>query len=113
MQRLTDFKTEFDESIPHHLDAFPDDSMCPECHYFDTTNPTLARIIAKRDPNGKKNLLAQARCKCPVKEQEKVVADSRRYAEATLPRGQLPKTFENFLQRPGTEGMLISAKEFG
>ncbi len=112
MQRLTDFKTEFDESIPHHLDAFPNDSMCPECHYFDTENPTVLAIINKRDPEGKKNLLAQARCKCAGKEQDRVIADSRRYAAATLPHGQLPKTFENFLQRKGIKEMLDAAKAF-
>lgn len=105
------YKTEFGEDIST-LDGFPNDSECPECHYFDITNPTVKAIILKRDPEGRKNLLAQARCKCPEREKQVTIADGRRFDAATLPHGQLPKTFENFLQRAGTEDMIEAAKAF-
>ena len=108
-------KTDPDDGEPEEfssLDAFPNDSECPECHYFDIENPVVKGIIAKRDPTGSKNLLAQAKCKCPAREKEKVIADGRRFSNANLPHGHLPKTFDNFIPRVGTEDMLEAARQF-
>ena len=115
MQNMTglfgELKTEFGEEFSH-LDSFPNDSACSECHYLDITHPAVIAIIAKRDPTGSKNLLAQAKCKCPAREKEKVIADGRRFSNANLPHGHLPKTFDNFIPRVGTEDMLEAARQF-
>ena len=94
------------------ISAFPNESACPVCHYFDVTHPAVRIIIAKRDPFGKRNLLANARCKCGQRDKDKMIADNRRHDSATLPHGETPKTFDNFLQRTGTEEMLAAARAF-
>jgi DNA replication protein DnaC len=109
------------ESLVNDLDermldvtAFPNDTECPECGYFDITDERVVLIIKARQaahPKTTTALFEQARCKCPARKAERMLQDSERYANANLPSGT-PKTFDNFKVRPGTEEMLEQARKF-
>ena len=102
----------FRDIIPSGQDSLPDAAQCAECGFFDIENADVRSILFDRDPENKLELLELAKCKCAQKEKDQVIADGRRFAAATLPHSQMPKTFDNFLPRPGTEEMLATAKEF-
>ena len=91
-------------------EPLPNDSQCPVCGYFDITHPDLRRILSDRDPT--KKIFHQAQCKCVGREEQQRRDDQLRHAQAALPTGGVPRTFDNFLGRPGTDDMLAAARRF-
>jgi DNA replication protein DnaC len=90
--------------------AFPNDSKCPICNYFDPTHPDVIRIIKARDPTMR--LMIQAQCKCPRREQEVEAANERRRLQANVPHAQRPRTFARWQHAPETTDAFNAAYEF-
>ena len=91
-------------------EPLPNDSQCPICGYFDITHPDLRRILLDRDPT--KAIFQQAQCKCRSREEQQRRDEELRHAQAALPSGGTPRTFDNFVVRPGTDDMLAAARRF-
>ena len=91
-------------------EPLPNDSQCPVCGYFDITHPDLRRILLDRDPT--KRIFQQAQCKCRGREEQQRRDEELRHAQAALPSGGTPRTFDNFVVRPGTDDMLAAARRF-
>ena len=98
------------ERIRSAGEALPDDSQCQVCGYFDITHPDVRRILLDRDPT--ERVLQSARCRCQGIAEEKARADQFRINQATLPTGGIPRTFQTFIERPGTGKMLEAARLF-
>ena len=91
---------------------FPDEAQCQICMLFDPGHPDVLHIVQRADPDGSQGLLKHVSCKCREREAAKAAAGSLRYSEANLPKGKMPRTFENFHDVPGTESMSESAGRF-
>ena len=91
-------------------EPLPNDSKCGVCGYFDITHPDVRRILLDRDPS--KRIFHMAQCKCQSREEQQIRDDQLRHAQAALPSGGTPRTFDNFLGRPGTDDMLAAARKF-
>ena len=91
-------------------EPLPNDSQCPICGYFDITHPDLRRILLARDPT--KAIFQQAQCKCRSREEQQRRDEELRHAQAALPTGGTPRTFDNFVGRPGTDDMRTAARRF-
>lgn len=91
-------------------EALPDDGQCPACLYFDLSHPDVRRILSDRDPTHR--TFSGAQCKCKGWEEMRQRDVALREAQATLPRDRVPRTFENFDGRPGTEEMVAAARRF-
>ena len=91
-------------------EPLPDDAQCPICMYFDITHPDVRRFLLDRDPS--KRVFHQAECKCQSREEQRSRDDQLRHAQAALPTGGTPRTFDNFRTRPGTDDMMAAARRF-
>ena len=89
-------------------EALPDESQCPTCGYFDVTHPDVRRILLDRDPTK----LKQAACRCQSQEDIVRRETEFRHVQAALPSSGKPRTFDNFISRPGTDAMLSAARQF-
>ena len=93
---------------------FPDDSMCPTCHWVLPGHPVAARMLAERGyDDGNLHLVA---CRCPLLQRQASRDELRRWDFAELPRnhalGGNPATFANFGKRAGADLALEAARAF-
>ena len=89
-------------------EPLPDDGQCPVCGYFDVSHPDVRRILLDRDPS--QRIFSIAQCKCQGQEEIQRRNDELRFAQAQLPTGA--RTFDNFIEQPGTDIMLAAARRF-
>ncbi len=91
---------------------FPEEARCAICQLFDVSHPDVIHEAQRVDPKGRRGLLIFGACKCRRLKQEAEAAQSRRYAEANLPRGLGRRTLDNFSERRGTKNMTDAARQF-
>ena len=87
--------------------TFPNEVQCPECGYFDITDPAVRKVLdsAGRDPN-------EARCQCQDRAEE---LSRRLWGESNLPHlsaNHPPRTLANYERIAGTENALAAVNAF-
>jgi putative replication protein len=96
------------------LRAFPTESVCQDCGFFNTTHPVVQEILRERSDStlSYEQWIERARCRCSDIAREKLRQEDIRVAEASLPHNVHPRTFQNFKDRPGTEQARSAAIDF-
>jgi len=68
--------------------------MCPQCGHVLPEYPDTDQILAERGLT--RATAARGMCICSLLDQEQQRKDRARWADADLPRGPVPKTFDNY-----------------
>ena len=90
--------------------SLPNESQCQDCGYFYLEHPAVRELLQKKPRSA-----AFAVCKCKTQKARTLQEQQVRIFEANLPHSwenAEPRTFDNWIPRPGTEEMYAAAQQF-
>jgi len=92
--------------------GLPDRAQCPVCHFFDTDDAEVRRILLERGRD-LEWIRRFAHCRCQERSALKQADDAQRLRAANLPHSNGPhRTFANFLPRNGAQEARALLEEF-